>query len=270
MPPIRSSRADKNGRYHGWGNFTRSYDNSASPVQFTAPPEYGIYKFDKWIKTTNGNYEEISTNSITIVPGNHSRITAQYRKDVPELNVPDTLYVDWAQTSLDIPVKNLNVTGHMVMGWFSETTSEWFSISEGTVKGEEDGTITLLFSANEGDLRKGTVSVYAFNASNPNKKVVIIQGSVGTSVEPVTPVEQMIAVYPVPAREEIRLSLPDTETGKECLITVLSMGGRNVYTQRIKDISKDHSIGLSGIKPGVYILKIVVDGKVYIRRFIKL
>ncbi len=270
MPLIRSSRADKNGRYHGWGNFTRSYDKVGSAMMFTAPGEYGIYKFDKWVKTGNGSYEEIHSGSVSVNPASYTRITAHYLPDVPELNVPDTLYVDWSQTSLDIPVKNLNVTGHMVMGWFSETTSEWFSISEGTVKGEEDGTITLLFSANEGDLRKGTVSVYAFNASNPEKEVVIIQGSVGTSVEPIPPVELMIAVYPVPAREEIRLSFPDSETGKECLITVLGMDGRNVYTQRIKDISKDHIIGLSGIKPGVYILKVVVEDKVYIRRFIKL
>lgn len=270
MPLIHCSEADKNGRYHGWGNFTRSYDNSSSPVHFTAPQEYGIYKFDKWIKTTNGNYEEISTNSISVNPGNHSRITAQYRKDVPELSVPDTLYAEWSQTSIDIPVNNRNVTQGKVMDWFSETTGSWITIKEGTDTGEENGTITLLFSTNEGDERTEAVTVFAFDASNPEKKVVVIQSSIGTSIEPVIPVENLITIYPVPASEEIRISLPGNATGKNGHITILAADGRSIYSHQVNDIYQEQYIGLTGIKPGVYILKVIVENKIYIRRFIKL
>jgi hypothetical protein len=270
MPLIRCSEPDRNGRYHGWGNFTRSYDKTAGQVIFTVPEEYGIYKFDKWLMTANSQTEEIFYKSVMVNTANPTWITAKYRLNVPELDVPDTLYAMGSQTSLEIPVNNLNVSEHLVMDWFSETTSEWLSIKENTDTGEEDGTITLQFSANEGDQRTGTIWVYAFDASNPEQQVVIIQGSKETAIQSKTPDAHSLLVYPVPASQQIRLDLPEKAIGKPCLISIFTMDGRTVYTQEwMQEHSTDYIIGLSGLPPGTYILKAIIEEEVYIRKFIK-
>jgi len=270
MPLIRCSEPDKNGRYHGWGNFTRTYDKTAAPVLFTAPEEYGIYKFDKWVKTVNANYEEIHYNMVSVNPVDHTRLTAHYRLNVPKMDVPDTLFATWSQTSLDISVHNLNVTENLVMDWFSETSSDWFSIKEGTDMGEEDGTITLQFSSNEGAQRTGTIKVYAFDASNPEKEVIIIQGTKETAIQSKVPDRYTVTIYPVPASEEIRINLPETAMGQECIITIFTIEGRNIYSEEwILGNSLEQSIGLSGFNPGVYILKAIIKEEVYIQKFVK-
>jgi hypothetical protein len=270
MPFIRCSEPDKNGRCHGWGNFTRSYDKTANSIMFTAPQEYGIYTFDKWVKTVNSNYEEINYNSVTVNPANHTRLTAHYKLNVPKLDVPDTLYALASQTSLDLQVHNQNVTGFYVMDWFSVSGDDWISIKEGTDKGEEDGTITLQFSSNAGALRTGTVTVYAFDASNPEQEVVIIQNSKGTDIQSMKPAENTFAIYPVPASEEIRVILPDNAIGQKCLITIFNMDGRSIYSELwIPNNSIKQNISISGFNPGVYILKAIIEEEVYIKKFVK-
>jgi hypothetical protein len=270
MPLIRCSQPDRNGRYHGWGNFTRSYDKMAASVSFTAPEEYGIYKFDRWVKTVNSGYEEIPYHSVSVNPANHTMLTAHYRLNVPKLDVPDTLYASWSQTSLDVPVQNQNVMEHLAMDWFSETSSEWFSIKEGTDTGKEDGSITLQFSSNEGELRTGTVKVYAFDASNPEKEVVIIQGTKVIGIQPGISAGNSLVIYPVPASQEIRIDLPEHTIGKQCIISIFTMEGRTVYSQEwTPKNSPEHTVGISTLSPGVYILKAIIEGEVYIQKFIK-
>jgi hypothetical protein len=219
----------------------------------------------------NSNYEEIHYNSVAVNPVDHTRLTAHYRLNVPLLDVPDTLYATWSQTSLDVPVHNGNFTEHLAMDWFSETGSDWFTIKEGTDTGKEDGTITLELSSNEGDQRTGTLRVYAFDASNPEREVVIMQGSRETGIRrPGLPAGSSLVIYPVPASEEIRIDLPDDAIGKHCHISIFTMDGRKIYSQDwIPEHSTEHNIGLSGFNPGVFVMKAVIGDITYRQKFIK-
>lgn len=270
MPLIRCSEPDKNGRYHGWGSFTRSYNKTANPVMFKAPEEYGIYKFDKWVMTVGPDLEEIYYNSVEVNPAYHTRLTAHYKLNVPKLDVPDTLYASWSQITLDVRVHNQNVTEHLAMDWFSETSSDWITIKEGTDTGEEDGTITLQFSSNAGAERQGTIRVYAFDASNPEKEVVIIQNSKETGIQPEKTIENILTIYPVPASQEIRVNIPENAIGQKCVITIFDTDGRNIYSEQwIPRNSLEHNISITGFNPGVYILKAIIEEEVYIQKFVK-
>jgi hypothetical protein len=270
MPLIRVSSPDKNGRDNGWGNFTRSYDKTADPVFFTAPEEYGIYRFDKWVKTVNSGYEEVYYNIVSVDPVNHTRLTAFYVPYVPELDLPDTVYASWSRTSLDIPVRNLNMSEELVMDWFSVTESEWFSIKEGTDMGEEDGNLSLEFSANEGAQRSGEITVYAFDASNPEKKVVIIQESKETGVPFNSESREHLIIYPVPADQEIRIGLPGNFTGMLCEVMIYDMDGRKLFSREWSQAdSREISVDVSGFSPGIFIVKAIFGREVYTGKFAK-
>ena len=218
----------------------------------------------------NSSYDEIHDNSVTVNPVNHTRLTAHYMLNVPELDVPDTIYASWSQTSLDIPIYNLNVTENLVMDWFSETSCDWISIKEGTDTGEENGTITLQFPSNQGSKRTGTVTVYAFDASNPEKEVVIIQNSKETDIQAEMTDENNLVIYPVPASQEIRVDLPESAIGQKCIINIFNMDGRNIYSvEWIPRNSLEQNINIEGFNPGVYIMKAIIEDEVYIQKFVK-
>ncbi|MEN8157581.1 MAG: BACON domain-containing carbohydrate-binding protein, partial [Bacteroidota bacterium] len=171
LPLIKCSKPDLNEKTYGWGNFTRSFSRNTGEVTFTAPDEYGIYAFDKWKMTTSSGTEEISYKSVQVNTLDHTWISANFKLNVPDLQVTDTLYATWNQSAIDVDVKNLNVCDHLPMEWFSSSTCDWFSVKAGTGKGVENGKISLNLTSNPGEEREGIITVYAMDADNPEQQV---------------------------------------------------------------------------------------------------
>ncbi len=259
LPLITVNHPDLNGKTYGWGNFTRSYNKTAGTITFTAPEEYGIYLFDKWKITTLAGTDEIYYNSVNVNPLYHAWISANYKLNVPELEVPDTLYVAWNQSSIDINVKNKNVCD-LPMNWFSKTDCEWFSIKAGTSKGVEDGKISLILTLNNDDERSGVLRVNAYDAVNPLQEVVIIQGENEVGVEKDI-YGKGLKIYPNPAGDEIFVQFTDRMYQKDCSVSILSTDGRTVLSIEIPYISKEfHKISLESLPAGMYIIKIKSEG----------
>lgn len=270
MPLIICSEADINGKDYGWGNFTRSYNRNAGTIMFTAPEEHGIYAFDKWLKTTNGVTEEIAYKSVTVNALYHHWITAVYRLNVPELDLPDTVYASWDQTSLEIPVKNSNVCEHTPMEWFGIAGEDWFSFEEGTSKGLEQGSLKLNFTSNFDVERTGKITVYAFNAANPEKLVTIIQQGKTSGIESLIEQGLILRIYPNPALNEILVELPIEFSGRQFNMSIHSFDGRIMH-QQLYDGSASGTlrIPVDMLSPGMYILKVVQGKHVCIHRFTK-
>ncbi|MBN1133264.1 MAG: T9SS type A sorting domain-containing protein [Bacteroidales bacterium] len=267
MPLFNCNKADLNNRTYGWGNFTRSYSRTAGTVKFTAPQEYGIYTFDKWKKSTSTGYEETSNPEVSVDAGNHTWITANYKLNVPFLEVPDTLYALWSQGTIDIPVKNGNIKEHLPMEWFSITECEWFSIKEGTHRGVENGTISLNLTLNTGKMRTGTVTVFAFSAANPEQVVTIIQNKNPTKISERTQ-DDGFEIYPNPAENEIFVDLPDRLTGEPLTISVVSMDGRIFHVEEIAYGSTEPlRVSLETVPCGMYILEVKGAGENWYRKF---
>jgi len=270
MPLIHCSEPDINAKDYGWGNFTRSYSQSAGMVMFTAPKTYGIYAFDKWLKTTNSVTETIRYESVMVNTLYHNWITAVYKLDVPHLDIPDTVYAEWDQGTLDIQVKNSLVVAHTPMEWFSETDEPWISIDNGTEKGVEEGMVRLLIANNTGDVRMGKITVFALNASNPEKVITVVQRRAFSSIQGLTAGEQKLQVYPNPAGNEIMVELPDGYKLTNGFISIHSLEGRLVYRHEYPaGVSGPLTIPVGELSPGLYLIKARQKDNTCISRFTK-
>jgi len=77
-----------------------------------------------------------------------------------------------------------------------------------------------------------------------------------------------ILVYPNPARDELRIALPDTK--EQAGISILDLGGRVVLQREVMPRHGRISIGLSALdKAGMYILRIRTGNGVYTQRIVK-
>jgi len=267
MPLITSSKPDLNGKTFGWGNFTRSYSKNAGTITFTAPEEYGIYVFDKWKITTSTGTDEIYYESVNVNPLYHTWISANYRLNVPVIDVPDTIYASWNQGTVDISVKNKNVCDHLPMSWFSKTDCDWFNFKEGTDKGIEDGKITLVMTQNTGEQRSGSVTVYAMDAANPRQEVIIIQ-----SVNPAKVLDNRMddgmKIYPNPADDEIYVVLPSLLKGERSAISVISMDGRIILSEEVPFATREPiRLSLETLARGIYVIEVKGGGESWYKKF---
>ena len=271
LPLITCSKPDLNGRDYGWGNFTRSFNKNDGVVTFTAPEEYGIYSFQKWLITTNAGTNEVAYPSIGVNTLTHTWISAIYQLNVPELLVPDTLYASWNQGTLDIEVKNLNVCDHLPMAWFSTSDGEWFSVKEETDKGLEDGKISLMLNNNTGNQRTGEVIVYAFDAANPEQKVTIIQNGLSDGIIEQKKDEPGISIYPNPVYSDILIDLPGDPNIDHYVISVITLDGKVLFSEKASPVSPEpYRISLRQLPPGMYILRVDGGGLSWHSKFSKL
>jgi len=268
LPLITCSKPDLNGRDYGWGNFTRSFNKNDGIVTFTAPEDYGIYTFDKWLITTNTGTNSVSYPSIGVNTLSHTWISAIYILNVPDLSIPDTLYANWDQGILDIDIKNLNVCDHLPMDWFSTSDANWFSIKEGTDKGLEDGKITLQLTTNSGNQRTGKVTVYAFDASKPEQEVTIIQKSKLTGIGEQKLTETGILIYPNPADKEIWIQLLTPPDNDRYIISFITLDGQILFSDELLHFSSEpYKLSLEQLPPGMYILRVDKGGSSWYRKF---
>ena len=270
MPLIQCSKPDMNGRDYGRGNFTLSYNRNAGTIMFTAPATHGIYIFDKWLKTTNSVTEEVRYRSVTINALYHNWLTAVYRLNVPSLDVVDTVYAEWNQDQVDLPVKNANPCDHLAMEWFGVTTEGWMNLKEGSDRGVEEGMLKLELSSNEGPERTGKLIIYAFNAMNPEKEITVIQKERIVGIPSIKGPGPSLKVYPNPADDEIRIELAGQPAARNFVLSIHAPDGRCVYQQACNSLeSGTVSIPVGNLFPGMYILKAASGSDIYYTRFTK-
>jgi hypothetical protein len=270
MPLIRCSNPDINGKDYGFGNFTRSYDQSAGMVTFTAPTTYGIYAFDKWLKTTNSVTETVPYESVMVNALYHNWITAVYKLNVPQLDLPDTVYAEWDQGSMEITVKNSYVVDHTPMEWFSETDESWVSFDAGTQKGVEEGTIRLVIANNTGAERTGEFTVYALDAVNPEKVITIIQKENAAGIRAINELGGVIKVYPNPVSSQLMLELPVDIGSGIGIITLHSLDGKTVRQHHLPlGSTGSYTLHVDDLSPGMYLIKLIQEEKSWLNKFSK-
>lgn len=271
LPLITCSKPDLNGKDYGWGNFTRSYNKNDGMVTFTAPEEYGIYIFDKWLITTSTGTNSVSYPSIGVNALNHTWISAVYKLNVPNLSVPDTIYANWNQGSLDINVKNLNVCDHLPMDWFSISEDNWISFKESTDKGLEDGKITLQLKNNSDKQRIGKIIVYAFDASDPEQEVTIIQNGWPEGISEQKNDKSGISVYPNPVDKEIWIQLPVSPDNNQYTLSLITPDGQILFSNILLHISTEpYRISVEQLPPGMYFLRVDGDGLTWYGKFTRM
>ena len=76
---------------------------------------------------------------------------------------------------------------------------------------------------------------------------------------------QQIIVSPNPASDYITISMPDAYANAR--LELINAIGQNIYNQLIEEHIT--SINVADIPPGIYMLRIVKDGQIIVRKIIK-
>lgn len=77
----------------------------------------------------------------------------------------------------------------------------------------------------------------------------------------------MFSVYPIPAKNELNVTLKRSMLDKSGNIMVLAIDGRLIYQRSSLALSQTEFIDLSKFATGSYILKIVANGEILSRKF---
>jgi len=77
-----------------------------------------------------------------------------------------------------------------------------------------------------------------------------------------------LKVYPVPSPDKIYIELPQASI-KDAAIKIVNVVGQSVLDFKNLEPQKTHSIDISALKPGVYIVEVSVDGSKVSKRLIK-
>ena len=78
--------------------------------------------------------------------------------------------------------------------------------------------------------------------------------------------DNIISVYPNPAKEMLNIKIESNKTIKN--VSIIDVSGRTV--KQIHNINTANTIDISDIKKGVYFIKINIEGKIISKKFIKL
>ncbi|MCL4154580.1 UNVERIFIED_CONTAM: hypothetical protein GTU68_011328 [Idotea baltica] len=80
---------------------------------------------------------------------------------------------------------------------------------------------------------------------------------------------EITSIYPNPAQTQIRLKLPTAVTGP-VTVSFLDINGRNIMTRSDRMTSDTLEVMTSAIPPGIYLLQVLADGKVYVGKVEKM
>jgi hypothetical protein len=107
-----------------------------------------------------------------------------------------------------------------------------------------------------------------------NCEAVCVTGAVGTTSNHAnTPSQNSfvipeVIVYPNPAKRNVTISL-NTGVNISGTVQVYEFSGKLIYSKEIDDVSKGQNISITKLKKGTYMAKIIYDGNVYVKLFVK-
>ena len=78
---------------------------------------------------------------------------------------------------------------------------------------------------------------------------------------------KVLSIYPNPAKDELIISTNQKLNGSHIIIT--DMLGRKILEENITNVSNEHTVLVSGLKTGAYILSIQKEGEISRVKFVK-
>lgn len=115
---------------------------------------------------------------------------------------------------------------------------------------------------NELEINKDTRTLYAGTYGRGTWFSPMLESTLGTA----TFTSEILKLYPNPAREEITLRLP---VATEIDIRVFDMKGSLLSYDRNVQINGEHTLNISGLKTGVYFMRIASESGTITKKFIK-
>lgn len=83
-------------------------------------------------------------------------------------------------------------------------------------------------------------------------------------------VKNDLQIFPNPANDYIKILFPISEDHSKCIIEILSLDGRYVLTRsNFKIYDNPVSININDLRRGVYLIKLIYDDKIIIKKLIK-
>jgi hypothetical protein len=262
-PVIQCNKADVNGLTHGRGSFTRTYPAGKS-IEITAPENYGNYAFSRWLLTTGGTVRPITDNTINVSASESRLLTLEYKLAVPQIKVPDTIWVDHKAQSVPFNVKNSNYCNDITMDWSITENCDWLSIAGGSQEGTENGTVTLQLLENKGVRRTSRINICSPNAINPYVDIVVVQTSKTTDVNVVLKeAGHPIKLMPNPASSMLNVAVEGICSGQQLLYSIMDMQGKQLLcgSEFINAEHPEFNINIEQFSIGMYILLITTENK---------
>ncbi|MFT5078556.1 MAG: hypothetical protein ACI917_001068, partial [Patiriisocius sp.] len=115
---------------------------------------------------------------------------------------------------------------------------------------------------NELEINKATRTLYAGTYGRGTWFSPMLESTLGTA----TFTSEILKLYPNPAREEITLRLP---VAAQIDIRVFDMKGSLLSYDRDVQINGEHTLNISGLKTGVYFMRIASESGTITKKFIK-
>jgi hypothetical protein len=121
-----------------------------------------------------------------------------------------------------------------------------------------------------------TAGAYEKSAQNAAKLIIeyttlkraIIAGTAETVQIPETPVGSVLTCYPIPFKDELNISFVSSEDEQIRKIEVYNSSGKLVKT--VTSSENFNLLPISGFQPGLYVIKVVTNRKMYIRKAVKI
>jgi uncharacterized delta-60 repeat protein len=226
---------------------------------------------------TNSIYTALDTLPVTSTTFAHTIVrNTQYRYRVKAYNeagssLSQTVVVEW----LPLPQGSLSLTlanpeeGKAVLSWTHNIVLHDGFIIERSLQSNTGYVAidTVATTANSfTDLTDGKNSHY-YRVSAYNVNGVVVSNKVSliiTGIETVS--ESEIRVYPNPAKEYVVVSLDDATSG--ATMSVVDRDGR-VLSCATHLSQGSQRVDLAGLAPGVYLVRLSINGKVLTKRIVK-
>ena len=211
-PYIQISSPDINKRTDGRSPMYRTY-NSSKDVTFTAPEEYGLYRFVNWTNRVSGKVYETPETTISIT--NDAVMVANYIYAGPQLSAsPNPVEVGNEASERNIVV-TAQGTEYGDIDWEVQSNNpEWISIIHSTASGVNNGIITISVAANTTQtIRKGFITIKPIENDGVEPLVVVVVQGVTISDHVLQSIAQPAAVTGLPngtAKTAAAFGLPAT------------------------------------------------------------
>jgi len=259
-PYIEISRTDKGGRDNGRGVLYRTY-NSGSSVNLEAPVDYGRYKFVNW----TDKFGAVASTQTTVSAGMNSDIAlkANYKYMGSILSMNDSVLVGKSAQTIAVKVEN---KGSEEMDWTAVSNTPWIKIQSGT-EGFDTNYITLEVEQNPlGTFRKGSITVTAPETAEYSKEFKIVQSNEDVNGNKQIQISGTPKIIRNPGTDNYSVWID--EQARNISVDVYSIGGQLVLRKYYYGTSA-FDFDLSHCNQGVYLVKIVYDGKPCMQKIIK-
>lgn len=161
----------------------------------------------------------------------------------------------WGQT---FSLTSLNGNNGFVMnGIQADNNSGWAIAGIGDLNG--DGV---------DDLAIGAPSVSPNGKSNAGAVYVVFGRNAATGLSPV-PEILPLSLAPNPTQDMLQVQSPAFAAGQAITLTLFDMTGRVQVIEQQRTVPGEYQLDLGGLSPGMYLLRVAVDGRVATQRVLR-